>query len=169
MPIAKSEYESIIDSIKIGNSIAEQDSVLDSARVETPIFNGVLIDKYDIVLGRKGAGKTAIFILINLLSNVLLRDNNLIILSGVNSSGEPVFNLFRKEFEKFTEVDFENFWKLYFVSLIYNNFIKSEQFQPKLMQYPTQVQKFKQECLKAGIPEISGKQTNEQSLGWIMN
>jgi hypothetical protein len=168
MPIERKDYENIINSLDIGNSIAEEDSLLEQARVETPIFTGIIKDDYDVVLGRKGAGKTAIFIIINLLSKFLLK-SGLVILSGVNSSGEPIFNLFRKDFEKFSEEEFENFWKLYFISLIYKDFIQAEQFQPALMQYRSHVEKFKDECRKAGIPETVGKQTSEQILAWVMN
>lgn len=169
MPIQRGQYERIINTIDVGNSVAEQDSLLEQARVETPIFTGVLGDRYDVVLGRKGAGKTAIFKIINIISPFLLKDSNLIILSGVNSAGEPIFNLFKKDFEKFTETDFENFWKLYFISIIYNNFVNSNQFQAKLLQCAKEVQKFKSECQKAGIPEIAGNQPNEQALAWVMN
>src|SRR5687767_1656886 len=99
MAIKKLVYQEIIENLNVGNSIAEEDRLLEAARVETPVFKGVLQDKYDIVLGRKGAGKTAIFKLLDLTSQHLLSDRGIVILSGVNSSGESVFKKFKDQFK----------------------------------------------------------------------
>jgi len=158
MTIGKDLYEDIIDRLDIGNSIAEEDFLLEAARVETPTFKGVLDDKYDIVLGRKGAGKTAIFRLLDLESEHLLSEKGLVILSGVNSSGESIFKKFKDEFKTYKEEDFENFWKLYFISLIYNEFLKNPKFEAKLMPCKNEINFFKNVCNKAGIPEIEAVQ-----------
>jgi hypothetical protein len=129
MSIEKNKYQEMIEDIKIGNSVAEQDFLLESARVETPVFDGVLNDRYDIILGKKGAGKTAIFKIINLVSEVLYKRRKIVILSGVNTSGESIFNEFKKQLLTFNEKDFETFWKFYFISLIYNEFIKNPKFK----------------------------------------
>ena len=152
MAIEKNEYKKIIMDLKIGNSVAEHDFLLESARVETPIFSDVLNDKYDIVIGRKGSGKTAMFKIINMLSDHLLLNENIVILSGVNSAGESIFNEFKKDFSIFSEHDFETFWKFYFISLIKNEFLKDEKFQEKLSLCDKEVGNFVMECQKAGIP-----------------
>lgn len=168
MSIEKGQYQNIIENLKIGNSVAEFDFLLESARVETPVFDGVLSDRYDIILGRKGAGKTAMFKIITALSNLLLLNQNLVILSGVNSSGESLFNEFKQKFDSFTERDFENFWKYYFISLIYNEFIKDEKFQEKLSSCSREIEKFKEECQKAGIPNIASKQEKRQVVNALV-
>jgi len=168
MSIEKNQYKDILNDLDIGNSIAEYDSILEAARVETPTFDGVLADRYDFIIGRKGAGKTAIFKILNIISSVLLKQRKLIILSGVNSRGEPIFNQFKKRLSKFSEQDFETFWKFYFISLIYNDFIKNNNFSESLDQHKKEIDKFINECEKAGIPNIPKKQDKNQMIEWIL-
>jgi len=167
MSIEKSQYEKIMRELKIGNSVAEHDSLLESARVETPVFEDVLNDKYDIIFGRKGAGKTAMFKIIDILSDYLLMKNNIVILSGVNSAGESLFNEFKDEFASFSEKDFESFWKFYFVSLIYNEFIKNKKFEAVLLECEPEIKIFISECEKAGIPNIPTTMQKRQIIKWL--
>lgn len=169
MTIKIALYETIINSINVGNSIAEFDELLESARVETPVFNDILDDKYDFVLGRKGAGKTALFKIIIYLSRMLLGRQNLVLLSGVNASGESIFNHFKKQFSKFDESDFENFWKIYFISLIYNEFIKNPDFDAKLSECKDEIKRFISECSGAGIPDLPQNRDRGKQIGWIID
>ena len=168
MSINKVTYKGILNDLNVGNSVAELDSILESARVETPIFDGVLTDRYDIILGRKGAGKTAMFKILNILSPILRRQK-LVILSGVNVSGEAIFNQFKKELALFSEREFETFWKFYFVTLIYNDFLKNEKFSQDLENCEAEIRKFVAECEKAGIPNIPAQQKRSQMIAWILN
>lgn len=168
MSIEKNNFKKILENLNVGNSVAEQDSILEAARVETPIFDGILADRYDIILGRKGAGKTAMFKILNMISLILLRRSKIIILSGVNSRGDVVFNQFKKRLSKFSEKDFETFWKYYFISLIYNDFIKREEFSEVLASCKTEIEKFISECERAGIPNIPSKLEKSQMISWIL-
>lgn len=168
MFIPKDKYEKIIEHLKVGNSVAEIDSLLDAARVETPVFDGVLNDKYDIILGRKGAGKTAIFRIVNMLDVYLLKEKNIVILSGVNSSGESLFNEYKENFATFSEQDFENFWKFYFISLINNEFLKNPKYQGGISRCPGEIENFIRECEKAGIPNIQARQERNQIVKWLV-
>lgn len=160
---------SIIGNLDIGNSVAEDDRILEQVMVETSLFSDILKDKYDIICGRKGAGKTAIFRTIkDSLCNELLYEQNIVVLSGVNSRGEPIFNLFNEHFESFSEDDFENFWKLYFLTLIYNDFIKNESYQSKLGYCKQEINDFREECVKAGIPDIPVQKRLEDVIAWII-
>jgi hypothetical protein len=170
MTIDKNRYEVIIKSLRLGNSIAEHDNILQEARVTTPTFEGVVNDKYDIVTGRKGAGKTAIFkIVSDELRPYYLASRSTVILSGVNSSGESIFSQFKSEFAKFTEEDFENFWKLYFISLIYNHFIKNPEFESSLEDCRSEIEAFKRACHLAGIPDIPAQHDRSDMIKWIIN
>jgi hypothetical protein len=169
MTIEKSTHEEIINDIKVGNSVAEDDAYLQYAKVETPVFYGVLNDEYDIVPGRKGAGKTAIFRIISALSGFLLVHRKLVILTGVDSAGEPVFNKFKANFSKFSEDDFENFWKLYFISLIYNDFLKNPKFKSMLNDCDNEIKEFKTKCNQAGIPDIPAVLDKFGIITWIIS
>jgi len=168
MAIARDTYEKVIKSLKIGNSVAEFDSLLEAARIETPIFDDVMRGKYDMIFGRKGAGKTAIFKIINILADYKLATDNTVILSGVNSDGESLFNEYRAEFEKFTERNFETFWKFYFLSLIYNEFLKHPRFSSGLRECGDEISKFFSECQKAGIPNFRDAQDKRQIVKWLV-
>jgi len=169
MSIEKNKYKDLIEDIKVGNSIAEQDFLLESARVETPVFDGVLTDRYDIILGKKGAGKTAIFKIIDLLAPILYERNKMVILSGVNSQGESIFNEFKNQLSNFSEKEFEIFWKFYFISLIYNEFIKNPKFKGSLLGCEKEISTFISECEKSGIPNIPTLQKKKQMIQWILN
>ena len=105
-------FQSIIGDLDVGNSVAENDNLLENARVNTEVFWDVYErGKYDIIPSTKGSGKTAIFKLISKFKAILLKERNLIILTGVNISGEPIFNKYRDKLKKFTEAEFENEYK----------------------------------------------------------
>lgn len=169
-PIDKITYEELLRSLKLGNSIAEFDIILDDARVSTPTFEGVIRDEYDIVTGRKGAGKTAIFrIVTHELSSFYLREHNTIILNGVNGSGESIFNHFREHFGKFDEQQFENFWKLYLITLIYNKFLKNPYYSDYLIECEEEIKEFKKACAQAGIPDIKAQTELIDMVRWVLN
>lgn len=153
--IRKEEYKDLIRSLNIGASVAEQDNFLEEAKVETPIFNDFISDKVDFVLGAKGSGKTSIFRLTHALKNIFLDKLNLHIITGVEPRGNAVFELYKKDFLTFTESDFENFWKIYFINLIYNDFICQESFKERLKNYKPDINNFIRESAVIGIPQIS--------------
>src|SRR5438477_431782 len=56
--------EQIVDALKyldLGSGIAEHDTLLDVARVETSAFSDLLNDRVDLVPGTKGSGKSALY------------------------------------------------------------------------------------------------------------
>lgn len=154
MKIDKKRYLDIVRDLNIGNSVAENDQLLEHVKVETPIFKEILNNKYDIIPGRKGAGKTAIFKMLEMRKDDLLQEKNIVILTGVNSNGEPIFKHFKNEFSNFNEDDFENFWKLYFISLIYNDFIKNELYEAGFVDCISELRDFKSACAAADLSEI---------------
>lgn len=154
MKIDKKRYLDIVKDLNAGNSVAENDRLLECVKVETPIFHDIMKNKYDIVSGRKGAGKTAIFKMIEMRKDDLLQEKNIVVLTGVNSNGEPIFKYFKNEFLDFDEDDFENFWKLYFISLIYNDFIKNTRYEAGFSECSAELREFKSACFSAKLSEI---------------
>ncbi len=111
----------LLSQFDLGTSTAENDPLLETAKIETQEFHDLyLYDRIDIIKGIKGSGKTAIYRLFSLLQEFLIEKNNLFCVFGVEPTGDPVFRLYRKEFEAFNEIEFENFWSVYFVALVYN-------------------------------------------------
>lgn len=163
MHIDPSTYQDLIESLTIGSSVAEKDEFLESAKIETPVLDDLLADKVDLVLGTKGSGKTSLFRLLSDANEVLLAKGNIHIITGVEPQGDPVFNQFHKQFEKFSTLDFENFWKIYFVNLIYNEFIINPQFDAVISKCTAEVNAFILESSKLGMPQFK-KKTNIKDL-----
>lgn len=153
--IRKEQYNDLMESLQVGANVAEQDSFLEQAKVETPILSDFLADKIDFILGSKGSGKTSIFRLTQAIKDLLLDRDNLHLITGVEPQGDAVFELFKKEFSSFTESDFENFWKIYFINLIYNDFINNKQFELRLKTFQADITDFINECFNIGVPQIS--------------
>jgi len=86
----------------------------------------------------------------------------------VNSSGESIFNKYREQFETFSEEQFENFWKMYIISLIDNQFIKDPKYQEKLSFAKKEIDSFRTDCRNAGIPTIPAQQDREKILAWVL-
>ncbi|MDP3444592.1 MAG: hypothetical protein Q8T08_17170 [Ignavibacteria bacterium] len=169
MVIEKQNYQNILKNLKLGNPVAEYDDILQEARVNTPIFQEFLAGDYDIVVGRKGAGKTAIFRIVgDELKDAMLIRSNKVILTGVSSSGDTIFGQFKNSFEYYSEDDFENFWKIYLISLIYNDFLKNPDFEDYLKDCNKEIEVFKRTCSKAGIPNIPSRMTRHDIIASIV-
>jgi hypothetical protein len=111
----------LLSEFDLGTSTAENDPLLEAAKIETQEFHDLYWhDRIDIIKGIKGSGKTAIYRLFSLLQELLIRKNSLFCVFGVEPTGDPVFRIYQKEFEQFNEIEFQNFWSVYFIALVYN-------------------------------------------------
>jgi len=116
----------LMKSINFGASVAEVDNLLETARVETSVFNDLFLDNVDLIPGNKGSGKSALYrIFVEFMNDFLFDKQKVVIAHGVSHHGDSVFLAFNDRFEKLDEDDFVNFWCIYFVSLIHEQFIKS--------------------------------------------
>jgi hypothetical protein len=159
----------LLQSLDFGSSIAEQDTLLETARVETSAFTDLLQDKVDLIPGTKGSGKSALFrIFVDFLPNHLLKERKVVIAHGVQKHGDTVFHAFKDEFEKLTEDDFVSFWCIYFTSLAHEQFIKGELYQPYLKNSSGEIDAFRRACAKASIPEIKAKKSLKEILQWTL-
>ena len=123
----------LLDQFDIGASTAEKDPLLESAKIDTQEFYDLYHhDRIDIIRGIKGAGKTALYRVFYFLRDFMVEKKNLHCIFGVEATGDPVFRLYKDNFEKFNEIEFENFWGVYFVSLTYNLIFTSQSILNKL-------------------------------------
>ncbi len=162
--LSKQDVIRLLNSVSLGSTVAEQDSKLMESRIETPTFVDLFRDRVDLIPGTKGSGKTALFRLISEHSRALLLKTRIVMLTGVEASGDPVFLAFKKHFESLDETTFENFWRVYFTALILERFIKNDEFQDLLESAPDEVAEFRAKCKEARIPEL----TQEKSLREIV-
>ena len=54
-------YDRVISHLNFGESVAEDDNLLQNARIETSACSELMTDKVDLITGCKGSGKTALF------------------------------------------------------------------------------------------------------------
>ncbi|MBC8029431.1 MAG: hypothetical protein H7Z16_04915 [Pyrinomonadaceae bacterium] len=79
----------LLRALDLGSSIAEQDTLLESARVETSAFSDLLQDRVDLIPGTKGSGKSALFrIFVDFLPERLLAQRKVVIAHGVQKHGD---------------------------------------------------------------------------------
>lgn len=160
----------LLQLLDLGSSIAEQDTLLETARVETSAFADLLGDKVDLVPGTKGSGKTALFrIFVDFLPEHLLRYRKVVIAHGVQKHGDNVFHAFKEQFEQLSEDDFVSFWCIYLTSLAHEQFIKGEIYQPYLRSAGAEIDRFRQACENARIPEIRAKKSLREIMAWTLH
>ena len=117
--IAPDTFEFLLGEFNVGTSTAEKDPLLASAQIRTQEFSDLCYhDRIDIIRGIKGAGKTALYRVFELLKESLAKEKRLFCIFGVEATGDPVFNHFKEDLDKFSPIEFENFWLIYFLVLI---------------------------------------------------
>lgn len=164
-----SELVALLEPLDLGSSIAEQDNLLETARVETSAFSDLVSDKVDLIPGTKGSGKTALFrIFVDFLPGFLLDRKKVVVAHGVQKQGDQVFQAFNDEFEKLTEDQFVTFWCIYLTSLAHEHFIKGSRYQHQLQDAKVEIQDFKRACQKANIPDIAADKSLKDILQWTL-
>ncbi len=164
------EAAKLLQDLDLGQSIAELDTLLETARVETSAFGDLLQDKVDLIPGTKGSGKSALFrIFVDFLPTHLLQSRKVVIAHGVQKHGDNVFHAFKNQFEKLTEDEFVGFWCIYLTSLAHEQFIKGELYRGFLKDASAEIEGFRQACAKAHIPEVKAKKSLKDILAWTLN
>lgn len=160
----------LLASINLGSSVAEQDSILEAARIETSAFADLLRDRIDLIPGTKGSGKSALYrIFIEFLPDYLLKQRKAVVAHGVNRPGDNVFHVFNDSFNKLSEEDFVNFWCIYIVSLAHEQFLKNSRYADYLASCKKEINAFRQTSAAAGMPEIQAPKSLKDVLAWTLS
>ena len=103
--------------ISFGNQVAEeeQDS-LQEYFVRTQAWERIYKGEIDIIYGPKGAGKSALYVLIQNHTNQLF-DRRVLLIAAENPRGTPAFKDLETD-PPTGEREFASIWKLYFLSLL---------------------------------------------------
>jgi hypothetical protein len=160
----------LLRGLDLGSSVAESDTVLEAARVETSAFTDLLHDRVDLIPGTKGSGKSALFrMFVDFLPDHLLRNRKVVVAHGVQAPGDPVFHAFSAHFEKLSEGEFVSFWCIYLVSLAHEQFLKGPRYQDLLKNASYEISKFREACERANIPEIKAEKSLRDILAWSLH
>lgn len=169
MAIEKAVAARLLANLDLGSSVAETDTLLESARVETSVFDDLLSDRVDLIPGTKGSGKTALYrIFVDFLPQMMLRSRRVVIAHGVQLRQDSVFLAYKKQFDALTEHDFVDFWCIYFVSLAYEQFIKNPAYAALLSDCATEIASFQAAYRKARIPDFDRKKTLKEIIAWAL-
>lgn len=156
--------------LELGSSVAESDTLLEAARIETSAFADLLNDRVDLIPGTKGSGKSALFrIFVDFLPEVLLKQRKVVVAHGIQAPGDPVFHAFTDQFSKLSEDEFVSFWCIYLVSLAHEQFIKGERYREFLDRAGAEIERFQRACVNAKIPEIQAKKSLKDILEWSLH
>jgi hypothetical protein len=160
----------LLQGLDLGSSVAELDTLLEAARIETSAFTDLLNDRVDLVPGTKGSGKSALFrIFVDFLPDILLRDRKVVVAHGIQAPGDPVFHAFTGRFSKLSEDEFVSFWCIYLVSLAHEQFIKGARYRRFLKDAGAEIDKFRLACANAKIPEIEATKSLKDILEWSLH
>ena len=108
----------ILDRLNLGSSIAENDENLSRYFVPTAALNDFLSDRYDLIRGAKGSGKSAILKILTQTQYTQLADVQLVI--ATEHTGEPSF---KRAFGFLNEAEVDesrlvDAWKAYLINLV---------------------------------------------------
>jgi hypothetical protein len=160
----------LLQRLDLGSSVAESDTLLEAARIETSAFGDLLNDRVDLIPGTKGSGKSALFrIFVDFLPNYLLTQRKVVVAHGIQAPGDPVFHAFTDRFAKLSEEEFVSFWCIYLVSLAHEHFIKGPRYRKFLSGVGREIKAFQLACANAKIPEIEAKKSLRDILEWSLH
>lgn len=169
MKIAKKDAALLLAELDLGSSVAETDTLLEAARVETSVFDDLLSDRVDLIPGTKGSGKTALYrMFVDFLPEFMLQGRKVVIAHGVRQRQDTVFLAYKKEFDKLTESDFIDFWCIYFISLAYEHFIKNEVYRSYLEGCESEIKHFQGAYRRARIPDFEGSKSLKEIISWAL-
>jgi hypothetical protein len=113
----------LLQKLDIGNSVAEFDRALERYFVETALFRDFVADRYDIVSGDKGTGKTAIFRFVTEHRRDYEGLRDIELLPAFNIVGQPVFFELTRS-AVLTEGEYNSLWKAYILSVSGNYLVE---------------------------------------------
>ena len=144
-----------LQTLTFGNQVAEEErDILRDYFVKTQAWNRIFNGEIDIIYGPKGAGKSALYVLIQDHIDDLAR-RRIILIAAENPRGAPAFKSLVHE-PPTSEREFIGIWKLYLVSLV-----------ARSLQSFSVDNKFARELYQI-LSENSLLATNASSLGSIL-
>jgi hypothetical protein len=109
----------ILEQLNLGSSVAENDDNLESYFVPTIALDDFLSDRYDLIRGAKGSGKSAILRMVSRGSARYAQLGDVVPIVATEHTGEPAF---KRAFEplvltEVTDAALTNAWKTYILNL----------------------------------------------------
>lgn len=116
----------ILQYINLGNSVAEFDKNLKDYFVATPSLTEIISDRWDIVRGTKGSGKSAILLTLFEKQSAFPELSDTILILATNHLGDPVFKTaFSNTAIVLDEQKLIDAWKVYLINVIWPDIKKN--------------------------------------------
>jgi len=142
----------LLEKINLGNSVAEYDKNLANYFIDTNYVEELVSDKYDIVKGVKGAGKTAMLVALLEKQTNYKQLENVKLVQAINLKGDPDFKrAFNDVSDEINEQNLIDSWKIYIVNLIWKNINDTHYGFEELEKY------LKDHNLISNTPSLLGK------------
>lgn len=107
----------VLSDLSFGNQVAEEETeTLETYFLQTNSWKRIYRGEVDIIYGAKGTGKSAIYVLIQKHEDEF-KKKGIILVPAEEVRGDPVFSNLKSDTPA-SEREFENLWKLYFLSLV---------------------------------------------------
>lgn len=121
--------QDILREIDLGDSVAENErEKLQDYFVKTEAWNRLIKGDIDIVYGSKGAGKSALYLLLLQQNGIEQGKRKIQIVHGEEVAHDPVFKQYiEREVNLPTEDGFRQLWKVYVLALVGNHLVKNFQ------------------------------------------
>ncbi len=147
----------ILKATRLGDSVAEiEQNHLKDYFVKTEAWGRLVSGEVDIIYGSKGAGKSALYLLLIQEANKMRDDHRIYLLQGENVSEDTVFKVIN-ESDHLSESDFIGIWKLYVLALL-GNYVR--QHQPDLPR----INQLLNPLMAAGLIPVEGLASCPQLL-----
>lgn len=147
------DTDRLVDQLDFGSSTAEKDTLLQTARIETSVFHDVINDRVDLILGTKGSGKTALFkILTNYLRDDFYKERIILLNGAEEPAGDPIFLGFKPRFDQLSLIEFQNFWRVYLVALVYNDVFCNPRFKTDFHEVQKEIRLLETVCIQNNFP-----------------
>lgn len=118
------EKKKVLETLQLGDGIAEYDDNLSEYFIDTVYVNDFVKNKYDIILGEKGSGKSGMMLGVykNAGKYSELSEVQLVIAS--NLTGDPDFKrAFASVGADMTETELIDAWKIYIFNLLWKQYL----------------------------------------------
>lgn len=134
--MSKNELIQVLNTLDLGKGIAELDDQLDSTFVESSNLFDFVSDRYDVIRGAKGTGKSALLLFVFNNKSCFESLGNVILVKANEHSGDPAF---RKAFGSLSKEDsleiYAVAWKIYIINLIYEAILPYISLDSELEKY----------------------------------
>jgi len=127
----------ILEKLDFGNSIAEYDDNISHYYINTPATLDIVNDRYDIIKGTKGSGKTAMLVAICSNQQSYSQLQGKLLIKAIQLKGDPDFQraFSTVTIDTFSQQQLIDAWKIYLINVLWHNYGETFSDSSDLLKY----------------------------------